>query len=142
MTILSKIIFSDNSAISTRIRREYEKRREIMEQVMLEDTEESVKVLQQQTLQAVNRLLKDIHNVELQHPLSFAHSRSIEFSGEMVPRYELGVTDFSSMAFKSWQLCHVRQCDWQHLSRYWFARWLCAWRAGRHNNDRCRHFYQ
>lgn len=35
---------------------------------MLEDTEESVKVLQQQTLQAVNRLLEDIHNVELQHP--------------------------------------------------------------------------
>lgn len=60
--------FGDNSAISTRIRREYEKHREIMEQVMLEDTEESVKVLQQQTLQAVNRLLEDIHNVELQHP--------------------------------------------------------------------------
>ncbi|EKY5038817.1 DUF1269 domain-containing protein [Escherichia coli] len=92
--------FGDNSAISTRIRREYEKRREIMEQVMLEDTEESVKVLQQQTLQAVNRLLEDIHNVELQHPLSFAHSHSIEFSGEMVPRYDLGVTDFSSMVLK------------------------------------------
>ncbi|MCZ5238256.1 DUF1269 domain-containing protein, partial [Escherichia coli] len=70
--------FGDNSAISTLIRREYEKRREIMGQVMLEDTEESVKVLQQQTLQAVNRLLEDIHNVEFQHPLSFAHSRSIE----------------------------------------------------------------
>ncbi len=68
---------------------------------MLVDTEESVKVLQQQTLQAVNRLLEDIHNVEFQHPLSFAHSRSIEFSGEMVPRYDLGVTDyFSSMALK------------------------------------------
>ncbi|EFH5281346.1 TPA: dynamin-like protein LeoB, partial [Escherichia coli] len=92
--------FGDNSAISTRIRREYEKRREIMEQVMLEDTEESVKVLQQQTLQAVNRLLEDIHNVELQHPLSFAHSHSIEFSGEMVPRYDLGVADFSSMVLK------------------------------------------
>ncbi|EFA5294746.1 hypothetical protein [Escherichia coli] len=92
--------FGDSSAISTLIRNEYEKRRKMMEQMMQEDTEESVKVLQEQTLQAVNRLLEDIHNVELQHPLSFANSRSIEFSGEMVPGYELGMADFSSMVLK------------------------------------------
>ncbi|XBY08213.1 hypothetical protein ABR759_00490 [Escherichia coli] len=113
----------------------------MMEQMMQEDTEESVKVLQEQTLQAVNRLLEDIHNVELQHPLSFANSRSIEFSGEMVPGYELGMADFSSMVFKNWQLCNVRQCNWQHLSRYWYACWLCGWCVAWHNNDYCGYFF-
>ncbi|WP_447887533.1 DUF1269 domain-containing protein [Serratia fonticola] len=92
--------FGDSDAISQRIQREFKKRRTSVEQEMLEDTEAGVKVLQQQMLQAVSRLLEDIKHVEFQQRVSFERSGSIEFGSDMVLGYDLGLGDFGSMAFK------------------------------------------
>ncbi|MEI7354199.1 YtxH domain-containing protein [Pectobacterium versatile] len=92
--------FGDSEAISQRIQREFKTRRISVEEEMLKDTEQAVEVLQQQMLQAVERLLEDIKHVEFQQRTSFERSDSIDFSSDMVLGYDLGLGDFGSMAFK------------------------------------------
>ncbi|ELI7920804.1 DUF1269 domain-containing protein [Yersinia enterocolitica] len=92
--------FGDSDAISQRIQREFKKRRISVEEEMLKDTEQAVEVLQQQVLQAVERLLEDIKHVEFQQRVSFERSGGIDFGSDMVLGYDLGLGDFGSMAFK------------------------------------------
>ncbi|MBN3231239.1 DUF1269 domain-containing protein [Pectobacterium brasiliense] len=92
--------FGDSDAISQRIQREFKTQRISVEEEMLKDTEQAVEVLQQQMLQAVERLLEDIKHVEFQQRASFERSGSIDFSSDMVLGYDLGLGDFGSMAFK------------------------------------------
>ena len=92
--------FGDSDAISQRIQREFKKQRISIEEEMLKDTEQAVEVLQQQTLQAVERLLEDIKHVEFQQHINFERSGGIDLGSEMVLGYDLGLGDFGSMAFK------------------------------------------
>lgn len=92
--------FGDSDAIARRINLEFKSRRAHVEQLMLEDTEEGVKVLQEQMLQAVARLLEDIKHVEFQQRVSFDRSGRLNFDSDIKLGYDLGLGDFSSMAFK------------------------------------------
>lgn len=92
--------FGDSDAISRRINQEFKTRRTHVEQLMLEDTEEGVKALQEQMLQAVTRLLEDIKHVEFQQRVSFDRHGGFDFGSDIELGYDLGLGDFGSMAFK------------------------------------------
>lgn len=92
--------FGDKEAIAQRISQEFKSRRVEVEKLMLQDTEEGVKALQEQMIQAVARLLQDIKHIEFQQHVDFAHGSEFEFGREIALGYDLGLRDFGSMAFK------------------------------------------
>ncbi|MGL5600291.1 MAG: DUF1269 domain-containing protein [Silvania sp.] len=92
--------FGDSDAIARRINQEFKSRRIRAEQQMQNDTEESVKALQEQMLQAVTRLLEDIKHVEFQQRVSFEQRSGFDFDSDIAMGYDLGLGDFGSMAFK------------------------------------------
>lgn len=92
--------FGDKEAIARRISQQFKSRRVEVEKLMLQDTEEAVKALQEQMIQAVARLLQDIKHIEFQQHVDFAHSGEFEFGREIALGYDLGLRDFGSMAFK------------------------------------------
>lgn len=92
--------FGDKEAIARRISQQFKSRRVEVEKLMLQDTEEGVKALQEQMIQAVARLLQDIKHIEFQQHVDFAHGGEFEFGREIALGYDLGLRDFGSMAFK------------------------------------------
>lgn len=92
--------FGDKEAIARRISQQFKSRRVEVEKLMLRDTEEGVKALQEQMIQAVARLLQDIKHIEFQQHVDFAHGGEFEFGREIALGYDLGLRDFGSMAFK------------------------------------------
>ncbi|EOC0697957.1 DUF1269 domain-containing protein [Salmonella enterica] len=92
--------FGDKEAIARRISQQFKSRRVEVEKLMLQDTEEGVKALQEQMIQAVARLLQDIKHIEFQQHVDFAYGSEFEFGREMALGYDLGLRDFGSMAFK------------------------------------------
>lgn len=92
--------FGDKEAIAQRISQQFKSRRVEVEKLMLQDTEEGVKALQEQMIQAVARLLQDIKHIEFQQHVDFAHGSEFEFGREIALGYDLGLRDFGSMAFK------------------------------------------
>ncbi|MGL4681600.1 MAG: DUF1269 domain-containing protein [Hafnia alvei] len=92
--------FGDKEAIAQRISQQFKSRRVEVEKLMLQDTEEGVKALQEQMIQAVARLLQDIKHIEFQQHVDFAHGGEFEFGREIALGYDLGLRDFGSMAFK------------------------------------------
>ncbi|EOJ4698144.1 MULTISPECIES: hypothetical protein [Enterobacteriaceae] len=92
--------FGDKEAIAQRISQQFKSRRVEVKKLMLQDTEEGVKALQEQMIQAVARLLQDIKHIEFQQHVDFAHGGEFEFGREIALGYDLGLRDFGSMAFK------------------------------------------
>lgn len=92
--------FGDKEAIARRISQQFKSRRVEVKKLMLQDTEEGVKALQEQMIQAVARLLQDIKHIEFQQHVDFAHGGEFEFGREIALGYDLGLRDFGSMAFK------------------------------------------
>lgn len=92
--------FGDGDEISRRIKGAFKLRYARVEQLMLEDTQSSVKVLQEQLIQAVARLLEDIKHVELQQRISFDRKSGLDFYNYIELDHGLGLGDFGSMAFK------------------------------------------
>lgn len=92
--------FGDKDAISRRIQQEYKKRSTKVEKKVRKDIDESVKVLQQQMLQAVSRLMEDIEHVVFQQRATLSGSGSLSFGSDMVLGYDLGLRDFGSLVAK------------------------------------------
>ena len=92
--------FGDKEAIAQRISQQFKSRRVEVKKLKLQDTEEGVKALQEQMIQAVARLLQDIKHIEFQQHVDFAHGGEFEFGREIALGYDLGLRDFGSMAFK------------------------------------------
>lgn len=92
--------FGDGDEITRRISQTFKSRRARAEQQMLEDTEISVKALQEQLLQAVTRLLEDIKHVEFEQRISLDRKGELDFGNDIELDQGLGLGDFGSMAFK------------------------------------------